>query len=309
MIVSDPFSNRLLWWLDAISLRMQRPFIYFLHEFTSCFSDTTQEQKFPWRRLGHRFILAPFFFLFTWLTLPISFLGFSIWWITNLFRRQPFLYSTTRPCERDVPNHKREYCFATTNVCLLPEFVARFNNQAKNRKRAFRIGRRIIHQKNVALSQNGQSVKGMNNGHGPYISNSSLSSTSSSSSSFTLKNMGNSYNLNGGPIHPPQERLESSFNHDIIVQFPSTDFLLIQETFDPACAEILLKELHQRYPYIIYDVADHRWAANHYVTNSGIMFASRYPILDATFNFYPTSYALCRLACKGVLQVKVSTFT
>ena len=61
----------------------------------------------------------------------------------------------------------------------------------------------------------------------------------------------------------------------------------------------------QVFPYILHDVGVTSLSSNYFLFNSGLMFASRHPVLNADFKFYKHSVSQCRFTSKGLLMVKV----
>ncbi|KAG9352626.1 hypothetical protein JZ751_021040 [Albula glossodonta] len=100
-----------------------------------------------------------------------------------------------------------------------------------------------------------------------------------------------------------------SFDHEISAFFPANlDFLCLQEVFDKQAEVKLRRELHSYFPFILSDVGRYAWkgcCSRFKCLNSGLLFASRYPILDADYYCYPNGQGEDALAAKGVLCAKV----
>uniref|UniRef100_A0A668AGE7 sphingomyelin phosphodiesterase n=1 Tax=Myripristis murdjan TaxID=586833 RepID=A0A668AGE7_9TELE len=91
-----------------------------------------------------------FFILFLAAT-PLALLGFLLWAPLQACRR-PFSYHREPPpsLERETNQGfemagKAAFGFATANLCLLPDSLARFNNLGHTQHRAIAIGQRIVH--------------------------------------------------------------------------------------------------------------------------------------------------------------------
>uniref|UniRef100_A0A3B4F0Q9 sphingomyelin phosphodiesterase n=1 Tax=Pundamilia nyererei TaxID=303518 RepID=A0A3B4F0Q9_9CICH len=84
---------------------------------------------------------------------------------------------------------------------------------------------------------------------------------------------------------------DETFDHDISAFFPANlDFLALQEVFDHGSTTRLRRQLHRYFPYILSDVGRYGWkgcCSRFKFLNSGLMLASRYPILDARYECYP----------------------
>ncbi|XP_046890925.1 sphingomyelin phosphodiesterase 3 [Hypomesus transpacificus] len=106
---------------------------------------------------------------------------------------------------------------------------------------------------------------------------------------------------------------EDGFDHEISAFFPANlDFLCLQEVFDHTSTSRLRSQLHRYFPFVLSDVGSYGWrhCCSHFkFLNSGLMLASRYPILDAHYECYPNGRGEDSLAAKGVLFAKVQVGT
>lgn len=103
-----------------------------------------------------------------------------------------------------------------------------------------------------------------------------------------------------------------NFDHELSAFFPANlDFLCLQEVFDKRSAERLKAQLNPYFQYVLYDVGTYAWrrCCSFKFLNSGLFFASRYPILDVEFQSYPNGKGSDSLAAKGALFVKVHVGT
>ncbi|CAL8374472.1 unnamed protein product [Arctogadus glacialis] len=106
---------------------------------------------------------------------------------------------------------------------------------------------------------------------------------------------------------------DDGFDHDVSAFFPANlDFLALQEVFDHGSTTRLRQQLHRYFPYVLSDVGRYGWkgcCSSFKFLNSGLMLASRYPILDARFQCYPNGRGEDALASKGALFAKVQVGT
>lgn len=106
---------------------------------------------------------------------------------------------------------------------------------------------------------------------------------------------------------------DETFDHEISAFFPANlDFLALQEVFDHGSTTRLRRQLHRYFPYVLSDVGRYGWkgcCSRFKFLNSGLMLASRYPILDARYECYPNGRGEDALAAKGALFAKVRGFT
>jgi len=197
-----------------------------------------------------------------------------------------------------VPNQKRIYSAGTYNLCLLPNFTARINNQDKTGARAHAIGRNIVEQQLAALrgyeSNNGSFAKHYNDDQKHTVNGTITHITRRHSKDDTAESKGSNFTSNN-----------MASQHRILEEFPPLDFLLIQEAWLQKSSEDLGRHLHRHFPYIIYDARKDGYKLNRWCASSGLMIASRYPILEVDFKCFEASTKYCIWNSKGLLQAKV----
>ena len=262
MFEEDRYDSKVLCVLDSI--------VCFLMTFGSAdsllssFVWTTEELKTPWRKVFPAPFLIVIHFCIYVLLLPITLTAFFIW-LTFQHKRKPYRY--IKGNQQNV-QPKREYSFGTTNLCLLPEFLSRFNNNSDNTKRAYKISKRIADQQNEIKN------------------------------SLTLSK-------NGKDSQNKKRTISNGIDHTILEGFPSLDLLLIQEAWMPYCCLIMIKNMLKIFPYIVFDAGINTWKCNKFLGNSGLMIASKYPIMAVDFNVYTDKCFADHYSAKGFLQVKV----
>ncbi|ELK14536.1 Sphingomyelin phosphodiesterase 3 [Pteropus alecto] len=97
-------------------------------------------------------LFTPIYLGFLVTSLPFAFLGFLLWFPLQSARR-PYVYSRLEDkgpaggaallSEWKGTGPGKSFCFATANVCLLPDSLARLNNVFNTQARAKEIGQRI----------------------------------------------------------------------------------------------------------------------------------------------------------------------
>ncbi|XP_007429233.1 sphingomyelin phosphodiesterase 3 isoform X2 [Python bivittatus] len=105
-----------------------------------------------------------------------------------------------------------------------------------------------------------------------------------------------------------KKNMDEPFDHEISAFFPANlDFLCLQEVFDKRAAEKLKDQLHRYFEYILYDVGVYscHGCCTFKFVNSGLLFASRYPVMDAAYHCYPNGKGTDALSSKGALFLKV----
>lgn len=116
---------------------------------------------------------------------------------------------------------------------------------------------------------------------------------------------------------------DEAFDHEISAFFPANlDFLCLQEVFDKRAATKLKDQLHGYFEYILYDVGVYgcqgcygcqscccccQGRCSFKCLNSGLFFASRYPIMDVAYHCYTNGKGTDGLASKGALFLKVGS--
>ncbi|XP_039972668.1 sphingomyelin phosphodiesterase 5 isoform X1 [Xiphias gladius] len=151
----SPFPNGFVAGLHAVGWAFILPCFWFLDRLIAVSKSTTLEQT---ERLEQECYLHPLkvffgsiiFFILFLTTAPLAFLGFLLWAPLQACRR-PFYYHRQTPSSPEKETHrgfelvgKASFVFATANLCLLPDSLARFNNLGHTQHRATAIGQRIV---------------------------------------------------------------------------------------------------------------------------------------------------------------------
>lgn len=152
---ASPFPNCFAAGIHAVGWAFILPCFWFLDRLIAVCKSTTLEQT---RRQEQECYLHPlkvffgsitFFVLFV-ATAPLAFLGFLLWAPLQACRR-PFRYHLETSCSPESEIHrgfelvgKASFGFASANLCLLPDSLARFNNLGHTQHRALKVGQRIV---------------------------------------------------------------------------------------------------------------------------------------------------------------------
>uniref|UniRef100_UPI00358EED2A sphingomyelin phosphodiesterase 3 n=1 Tax=Myxine glutinosa TaxID=7769 RepID=UPI00358EED2A len=104
-----------------------------------------------------------------------------------------------------------------------------------------------------------------------------------------------------------KKHADEPFDHEISAFFPANlDFVCLQGIFDRRAAEKLRQQLWPCFPHILYDVGACGFQPCGFKCfGSGLLLASRFPLLDAEFRCFPHARCADALASKGALLVKV----
>ena len=74
----------------------------------------------------------------------------------------------------------------------------------------------------------------------------------------------------------------------VFSQFPRMDFICFQEVFDKVHALALIFLLRREYKHFVFDITDSSFKSNYFCLNSGLMIASRFPVVKV--RFFPFSW-------------------
>lgn len=151
---ASPFPNGCVAGIHAVGWAFILPCFWFLDRLIALCKSTTPERT---QRLEKECYLHPLkvffgsiiFFILFLVTAPLGFLGFMLWAPLQACRR-PFHYHRETPASPDETHRgfelvgKASFGFATANLCLLPDSLARFNNLGHTQHRAAVIGQHIV---------------------------------------------------------------------------------------------------------------------------------------------------------------------
>lgn len=151
----SPFPNICAAGVHAVGWALIQPCFLILNSLIALWKPTTLEKT---RQLGqalHRYRVkvvfgSILFFILLIFSCFIAFFGFILWAPLQLCRR-PFSYHKETQTSPEKETHrgfelvgKASFGFATANLCLLPNGLARFNNLAHTQRRATAIGQQIV---------------------------------------------------------------------------------------------------------------------------------------------------------------------
>uniref|UniRef100_A0AAQ4PXH8 sphingomyelin phosphodiesterase n=1 Tax=Gasterosteus aculeatus aculeatus TaxID=481459 RepID=A0AAQ4PXH8_GASAC len=300
---------------------------------------------------------------------PLGLLGFIIWAPLQACRR-PFSYHRETASSPENETHRgfelvgrASFGFATANLCLLPDSLARFNNLGHTQRRATVIGQHIVQgvcRPNIRIFVDSPSSCGtLSPSYSilPSVNSSSYGATDkhaqtvvshhsdsaevnfsipksnsdvvclpcddteepSAESPSPVLNANHISNQQGGAGHrsAPRALLSQGLRQqddvpwEVSSLFPANvDILCLEEVFDKRAAQKLTQALRPVYGHILYDVGVYACqppcrCSSFKFFNSGLLLASRFPVLDAQYQCFPNSRGEDALAAKGLLSVKV----
>ena len=307
----NPYPSKLLNYMDYVAVEGMKVFKIPMDITVSCLYLTTEEKKIWYFYLYRFIIIFPIGFMFMVLTMPINILAFALW-LTIHKKRKPYRLSYCGTSRRTLEVHKlkRNYGFLTTNVCLMPECMGRFNNFKNSDVRCQKMGE-ILARKHVTNSKDSHIIdmeeEGVDKNHNKADQN-VQSSNILMNNGYSVGSFIHEWSQSSTTIIPEDtgHRVGPDFDVSVLSHMPDVDLILLQEaSWDMEYAKTLVSEMHNIYPYVVYDIGMHSYKGNLWVGNSGLMLASKYDILDIRFGLYEQSLPPCWFASKGLLQLKV----
>lgn len=370
----SPFPNAFVECLHAVGWALVLPCFWFLDRLIAVCKSTTLEQA---QRAEQECYLHPLkvffgfllFFLLFLVSMPFALLGFILWAPLQALRR-PFCYHREAPSTPESEIHrgfesvgKASFGFASANLCLLPDSLARFNNLGHTQRRAAAIGQRIVqgicrpHIRIFVDSPSSCGTLSPSNSILPAGNSSTYGATdrqtqpSGSNHSDVTEGQAPAPKSNSHVVcdpcddtkEPPSEPPSPIFNSnqnsnqqdrtghrsapkallsqglrqqgnapwELSSLFPANvDILCLEEVFDKRAAKKLIEALKPVFGHILYDVGVYACqppcACSHFkFFNSGLFVASRFPVLEAQYHWFPNSLGEDALAAKGLLSTKV----
>ncbi|XP_055022534.1 sphingomyelin phosphodiesterase 5 [Boleophthalmus pectinirostris] len=361
---TSPFPNWFVAAIHAISWVLIAPCFWFLDRFIASWKSTTleadqREEQECYLRPLEVFFGSIFFFILFLIACPFAFIGFLLWAPLQACRR-PFSYHKETKISKKESNfkltEKTSFGFATANLCLLPDSLARFNNLGHTQRRATAIGQRIAHSvhrpqiriivespsscgtlsPSVSILSDANSPcseaasKQIAQADGNYGSTDNHCTASQPSSveavvpgndtdeqltdspTTPLNSNQNSNQQDGPPaLLSRGQSTEDNVIWEVSSLFPTNlDVVCLEEVFDKRAAQKLINALKPVFGHILYDVGVYACqppctCSTFKFFNSGLFIASRFPVLQAQYHFFPNSRGEDALAAKGLLATKL----
>nr|KAF6286423.1 sphingomyelin phosphodiesterase 3 [Myotis myotis] len=280
VLYTTPFPNSCLSALHAVSWCLIFPCYWLLDQLLALFTPAPCQKN----QLLCIVLFMPIYLGFLVTSLPFACLGFLFWCPLQCARR-PYVYSRLedkgpaggaallREWKGTGPG--KSFCFATANVCLLPESLARHNNVYKTQVRAKEIGHRI---------RNGASRPQIK----IYIDSPTNTSISAASFSSLVSPQGDGM---ARAVPGSIKRTASVDYKGNSGRHPSDEAANGPASGDPIDCSSLENACEAHCCFKCF--------------NSGLFFASRYPIMDAVYRCYTNGKGVDSLASKGALFLKV----
>ena len=97
----------------------------------------------------------------------------------------------------------------------------------------------------------------------------------------------------------------SDEHKSVLTRFPKMDFVCFQEVTDRFFALALVSMLRQHYHHFIFDIGENALKTNMYLANSGLMIASKYPIVKVKFHPFTKKKGWQRAVSFGIVICKL----
>lgn len=321
---ASAFPNGFAAGIHAVGWAFIVPCFWFLDRLIAVCKATTLEQT---ERLEQECYLHPLevffgsitFFILFLATAPLAFLGFLLWAPLQACRR-PFSYHREMPSSPEKVTNKgfeltgkASFVFASANLCLLPDSLARFNNLGHTQRRATAIGQHIVQgvsRPNIRIlvdSPSSCSTLSPSSSILPAVNSPTYGATDregQSSGRSSHRNVSRALSSQGC-------RQQDDVPWEISSLFPANvDILCLEEVFDKRAAQKLTNALKPVFGHILYDIGVYACqppcrCSSFKFFNSGLFLASRFPVLEAQYHCFPNSRGEDALAAKGLLSVKV----
>ncbi|XP_054023517.1 sphingomyelin phosphodiesterase 5-like [Dryobates pubescens] len=225
------------------------------------------------------------------LWLPLGTLGLLLWLPLQAARR-PFAYQYTAGTVPARPwdlRQRRTFTFLSANVCLLPSGLAKFSNLGQTPQRAAYIARQLAPASPEPAGDRTSLVEAWRGDANSY--------------GGTLGTSGQ----DGGSVVVEMPLMAESASPVLSEHFPDdADFVCLQEVFDPVATTILCRHLAGTFPHLLWDVGARGLRHGQLrVLGSGLLLASRYPLLAAGYHGFPNGAGEDALAAKGLLLAQV----
>ena len=302
--------RRLLLWILYLTRCCLYPSFYTFNALTSLFKVTFQEENQVVKIFLRKLFLGPLFgILFLW-TLPLFIFFLPIRCFLLILRNKiPFVLSVkytnyteqqTKLQNEFIDESNYKFGVATSNLCLLAEVLSRENHLTNVDSRSEKIGKQFVKsqlynsewtrkvmQRNMTTQADVRKSESEQNGRKSTKGNLEEQTTNNSSKRSRLTK-------------------KSTVEGDVAAEFSRLDFLLIQEAWSSYHNGALINELHKVFPYIVHDVSTHTMSTNRFCLTSGLLFASRHPILALDFKPFENFILHGKFLCSGLLCAKVN---
>lgn len=262
------------------------PWTWLCNKFLATFRSTTLEEKARledpcYERYLLLSLILPLYIICILLYAPVAFVCFVVW-IAVQSGQPSHKYVSQQSESNPRWNSDRIFQVTSINTYLMPEFSARYYNLGNTQERAQKIARALTDPDSLNPQQG--------------IDNVALQYDSDSELDYTIDQ------------DTPTKKVQQDTFYRISIQFPKDlDVVCFQGVFEYRAQKTLIESLQGKFPYIVSDCEVNSWSTNRFRWPSGLVVASRWPIINASFKPFSVSCDWDKNVCKGILAVKVCT--
>ncbi|XP_063215961.1 sphingomyelin phosphodiesterase 5-like [Bacillus rossius redtenbacheri] len=275
MFVSNRYSNRIAKFIDVVCYILMRPCLIAFNNFFASYISTIHE-KFGKQKIKDCLVFGPLFAVIFILTLPVAFIGAILWIILceiRAWKQDRFTFVC-------LENNSHEYLRKKYTVVECSQHNIYSVCTANVLLASEFLGK--LNNINDSTRRSVQIAKKILDHSGKPVLN-TIAYEHAKDTTWTI-----------------ESKLAS-----VISQFPYIDFLCLQEVWERCHAMTLIKYLQADFKYFIYDVGEYSWETNFCMYGSGLMFASKKPVLNAEFKPFTMRRKHARFSSQGALCVKV----
>ncbi|KAK4805812.1 hypothetical protein QYF61_000418 [Mycteria americana] len=300
LLRESPFPNRALAALDRLAEGLLAPSFWAANRLLDLRQTTAERQRQRQSRCGRcrgrtgQALAGLAYAALLLLSLPLATLGLLLWLPVQAARR-PFAYqytAGTAPAEPWDLRQRRTFTFVSANLCLLPSGLAKFSNLGQTPQRAAYVARHLAPappDPPGAWAGLVEPRDGEADGYGG-----TLRTPRQPPGSVAVE----------VPAAEAAEPAPAALSE----RFPAdADFVCLQEVFDAGAAACLRRRLGAAFPHVLSEVGARGLRGGRpKLLDSGLLLASRYPVLAARYHGFPNGAREDALAAKGLLAVQVS---
>lgn len=305
----SPFPSRALAVLDRLAEGLLAPSFWATNHLLDLQPTTAERQQQRQRCCGRcrgctrRTMAGLVFTAVLLLSLPIAVLGLLLWLPVQAARR-PFAYQRTAgtaPAEPWDLQQRRTFTFVSANVCLLPNGLAKINNLGQTPQRAAYIARHLAPASSDPSDTSTGLVEPRDGGADGYGGTLHTAGSMMVEVPVPHEPVPDDPVLNEPvPPEPVPPVLSERFP-------PDADIVCLQEVFDAGADTILRRRLGGTFPHVVSEVGARGLRGGRLrLLGSGLLLASRYPLLAADYHAFPNGAREDALAAKGLLMAQVS---
>ncbi|XP_066993235.2 sphingomyelin phosphodiesterase 5 isoform X2 [Anabrus simplex] len=254
--------------LDHASHFLMDPWLSVFSHLLSCYISTVQDELCPHYKLIDYYFLGPLYIVILVVLSPVGLFGSTLWiLLCTFFPQKKYIQA--------VVQSSRRHCVGRKDSIL-----------CKTNSFSFATANVLLAPEFVGRLNN---VKETNK-RGQEIAK--RIAIHSGKQLFNVKIYNRTYEIAGR-------------SNSILSEFPYVDFLCLQEVWEQSSALLLIRQLKKKFDYFLYDVGEHSLKINMCMIGSGLMFASKRPILEADFKAFTYRTKHAKYTAQGVLCVKV----